>query len=569
MTQTLNPVNEVSVHAYSKSAHYENLPLFIYAFLDAVKQCPEKVAITFVKGRTLVETNYTYRDLDKLARCAAFRLGGNENTNKKIGIPAENNIDFVAGLLACFYIGAIAVPIPVNKQGVSQARGNYILEHANLDKLFVFGSESFLIEPSIDIELVKIDWNDNPAEFNNFNVQAQQDDIALIQFTSGTSGEPAGVCLSHKALVYNLKVIEEAMGHTLADNRIGMNWCPFYHDMGLIGGLLNPLYTRLRVIQMSPLDFLKRPQNWLVCIDKYRVTSSGGPPFSYQLLSRALCQSPNLVGQLDLSCWDVAFCGAEPVNPVIIRDFIRQAELCGFKSNAILPCYGMAEFGLFVSGSAFLSGMKTSTVIQKDTFYEVVSCGFAYGDTSIRVLDAFKRPQPEGQEGDIYITGSSLLSGYLVSDELTVDFESASGETKSYLPTGDIGFIQDGEIYITGRKKHCVKVNGVTLFPHLIISELATQFEILESLKGIIIQPDPNDTKLLIFQELVRGCKLAHTELKMLNSDIQSAAIHLTGSSKVDVYFLESGTLPKTTSGKVISDSSSVYIEKLKNLALL
>jgi len=546
---------------------YTDLPLFREKFILRAQQTPDLVPLTFVSGRLLTETHYCYRELDQKAKKVARQLCAHKAFQQRIGLPAANNIDFVVGLLGCFYAGAIAVPIPIEQHGVSQSRGRYILNFARLFGMLSFPDSSG--EPAArfdNIQQISVDFSleafdEAEIEFATIN----SEDLALIQFTSGTTGEPVGVCLSHRALVYNLMVIEEAIGHTVTDKRIGLNWCPFYHDMGLVGGLLNPLYMGLHIIQMQPYDFLKKPINWINLIHKYRVTSSGGPTFAYHLLLSAIYKNPHLIEGLNISCWDAAFCGAEPVNVMILEQFARLTESIGFKSQALLPCYGMAEFGLFISGAPFLTGLKSNSFKTPSEAYQIASCGIPYGDTHICIVDTDGKLQKEGEKGEIYIAGSSLLSGYWRNGALQNCYSYLDGDSRPYLATGDLGYLCEGELFITGRKKHIIKVNGVSLFPHLIIQEISTRLPRLDQIRGIIVQPDYRSSHLCIIHELIRGAKLSEEDLISLRNSAINHLISLTGTSDIELILVKSGSLPKTTSGKIVVPDSEDMLNHLKN----
>ncbi|MBZ9610343.1 AMP-binding protein [Rheinheimera maricola] len=529
-------------------------------FRDALRwqaQCnPKKPALSFVKNRHCETTMYTFSEVYDLAMLVASQLIDYHSCGKKIGIPAANNIEFVAGLLGCLFVGAIAVPLPLELQGVSNARGNFILRDADLDVIINLKNDDAWVECGIPVVNIKM-ADDCSISFAQLPAISPCD-TAIIQFTSGTSGEPTGVGISHQAISTNLLIIEEAFGHLDKKKRVALNWCPFYHDMGLIGGLLEPLFTGLTIVQLNPIDFLKRPLLWLTCIDKFRVTTCGGPTFGYQLVNSALRNLPSVDYQFDLSCWDAAFCGAEPVNVAILEEFAQRLSHWNFNSKALLPCYGMAEFTLFVTGSPFLSGMKVKEILLNGQINKIVSCGRPYADTKIKIADEQGVDVGENVIGQIHLSGGSLLSAYWRHGS-----QSQILDEYGFLATGDLGFLSQGELYLTGRSKQLIKINGVGLFPHLVLDEIARTIPELDALKGLILQPDINCSKLFIFHELKRGVKIDIETTDLVTERAKRIAVQLTGSGDIEFFIVKAGFLPKTSSGKLIAQNSDSFVKRL------
>ncbi|NQZ04532.1 AMP-binding protein [Idiomarina sp.] len=535
--------------------------IFVKRFVQLAQLDPRRLALTFVSGRSLDANSYTFGDVLNLACGFANKLDARVKKGKRVGVPATNSIEFVVSLLGCFFSGCVAVPIPTGQFGLTKVRGEYIASSADIDAFVTFDSEGDAVFKGIDGIKIDLQLDSLGCHERNCFDMSSAEDIAIIQYTSGTRGQPAGVCISHRALATNLSILEESMGHVDRSHRVAMNWCPFYHDMGLIGGLLNPLYTGIHSIQMRPYDLLRRPHKLLECIDKYRVTTVGGPTFSYQLLDEAITKHKNDLAHIDLRCWEAAFCGAEVVNPDVLESFANNAGHLGFEKKALLPCYGMAEFGLFITGAPFGSGMKCNMDEQKK--HRVVSCGVPYGDSKIKIAGHPMTMLDEQHVGEICISGESLLSGYWEAGELTNPLVYDEKLEQYFLPTGDLGFIKDGELYVTGRLKHCIKVNGVSLMPHLIVASIAEQVEELDTLKGVVIQPDPASNKLYVFQELKRNVNPAPSVLQGIESQAKAVAMSLTGATDVSVKLMKRGSLPKTSSGKLIAINSHEFLESL------
>lgn len=525
------------------------------------KYSSDQVALTFLKGRNLDTTTFTFGQLHNLALKVAAQLLKNSCIGKKVGVPAANDIEFTVSLLGCLYVGAIAVPLPVAMAGLSNIRGDFIQRDAELE-FVLCKTESFT---GLVCNAQHIELNFNTSDILAFDELPciADDSLALMQFTSGTGGEPAGVCISHRSLVKNLLIIMQAMGHNVRPDRVMLNWCPFYHDMGLIGGLLTPLFSGFIAFQLSPIDFLKRPLLLLKCIDQYRVTTCGGPTFSYQLLNTALNQVDMSTLSYDLSCWEVAFCGAEPVNAEILEEFCQHLAPLSFDKRSLLPCYGMAEFTLFISGASFQTGMKVKEFIVNGVVQRIVSCGRTYADTEIKIIDEQGNDLEQDKIGEICISGTSLLTGYSRKGQLIQKLNFNKENNRSFFATGDLGFISDNQIYITGRKKNLIKINGAGLFPHLVIQEIALSFPTLDFLKGIILQPNISEKKLFFFHELKRDVRLSCADKVVMLEQVKQLAKRLTGSTDIEYFIVKNGFLPKTTSGKLIVKNSESYVSSL------
>ncbi|HCF29715.1 MAG TPA: AMP-dependent synthetase, partial [Cyanobacteria bacterium UBA11049] len=278
-----------------------------------------------------------------------------------------------------------------------------------------------------------------------------------------STGTPKGVMVSHGNLLHNSAAIHKCFAHT--SNSQGVIWLPPYHDMGLIGGVLQPLYGGLPVTLMSPVDFLQKPFRWLQAISRYKATTSGGPNFAYDLCVRKI--KPEQLESLDLSTWEVAFTGAEPVRAQTLEQFAATFEPCGFRREAFLPCYGMAETTLIVSGgltsalpiirqvdgAALEQNRVVAATGKQESVRALVGCGQSVLDQKILIVDPETlTPRPDNQVGEIWVSGRSVAQGYWNRPEQTKEtFHAYLADTAEgpFLRTGDLGFLQDGELFIT------------------------------------------------------------------------------------------------------------------------
>jgi acyl-CoA synthetase (AMP-forming)/AMP-acid ligase II len=287
------------------------------------------------------------------------------------------------------------------------------------------------------------------------------------------------VILTHGNIIHNTAMIER--NFPLSTESSTVFWLPPYHDMGLIGGILQPLCSGFPVYLMSPVAFLQRPARWLEAISRYHATCSGGPNFAYDLCVRRM--SEDEITQLDLSSWTVAFNGAEPIRKQTLDDFSRTFQRCGFKAESLHPCYGLAEATLMVTGVEPSQEVKSITVSRtalernlvepanendSNDACALVSCGEIVGGQDVRIVDPIAAaPCDSAHIGEVWVSGPSVAQGYWAKPEDTQEIFHArlQGESKDFLRTGDLGFLRDGELYITGRIKDLIIINGQNHYP--------------------------------------------------------------------------------------------------------
>jgi acyl-CoA synthetase (AMP-forming)/AMP-acid ligase II len=401
-------------------------------------------------------------------------------------------------------------------------------------------------------------------------VKLAGDDIAFLQFTSGSTSRPKGVMLSHANLMANVKCITFD-GLRMTGNDVGVSWLPLYHDMGLIGFVLAPLIYRTPVVFLPPLLFLKRPVSWLQAITRHKGTISFGPNFAYALCVKRI-RERELEG-IDQKTWRVAGCGAEPIRPETLEAFAESFAKVGFSKNALLPSYGMAESSLAVSFTELSEGMKTISV-DGDTLWadsvatpvaddharavRLVSCGPKFADHDIAVFapdDAESAtPLAEGEVGELRIKGPSVMRGYW--EDQTRTQESFAG---GWLKTGDMGLLRDGHVYICGRSKEVIIVNGRNYFPQDIEWE-ASHVDGVR--KGNVIAFGARDMterdreRVVVAFEVQdapkgTGAKELARQKQPLGSAVRKAVLDGMGLSLDDVVPLAPGVLPKTSSGKL------------------
>jgi acyl-CoA synthetase (AMP-forming)/AMP-acid ligase II/acyl carrier protein len=391
------------------------------------------------------------------------------------------------------------------------------------------------------------------------------DTLAFLQYTSGSTGTPKGVMVTHGNLLHNEQMIQQGMQHT--EKTIFVGWLPLFHDMGLIGNVLQPLYLGIPCIFMSPMDFLQRPVRWLQAISRYKATTSGGPNFAYDLCVSKITNEQREA--LDLSSWDVAFNGAEPVRAETLERFANTFEPYGFCREAFYPCYGMAETTLIISGGlkASLPVLKTlqadaleknqvvSAFRENDEVRTLVGCGQTLLDQQIIIADpkTWIRCLPD-EVGEIWVSGKSVTQGYWNRPEETqATFRAYLADTGEgpFLRTGDLGFLHDGELFVTGRLKDLIIIRGRNHYPQDIELTVEQSHPVLSPDCAAAFSVDVDGQ-----ERLVVACEVERTSRRKLDVDevVRTIWKAVVEQHELEVYailLLKSGSIPKTSSGKI------------------
>ncbi|MBQ4203975.1 MAG: aminotransferase class I/II-fold pyridoxal phosphate-dependent enzyme, partial [Thermoguttaceae bacterium] len=393
--------------------------------------------------------------------------------------------------------------------------------------------------------------------------QVAPEEYAFFQYTSGSTGTPKGVMLTHRNMLHNAMLIETGFEHTRSCR--GVSWLPSYHDMGLLGGVIEPVYCGCTVVMMSPLAFLQKPYRWLAAISKYKATTSGGPNFAYDLCLKI---KPEFLEDLDLSSWRVAFNGAEPVQAETLDKFARKFEPCGFKYDSFYPCFGLAEGTLIVTGGLrdkppvvrsfdpdmLAEGKAIEAVAGTERSRSLVSSGRPIIGQRVAIVDpeTLKECAP-GRIGEIWTKSESVAKGYWKNPEETERcFHARIADTNEgpFLRTGDLGFMLDGELFVTGRIKDLMIIHGVNVYPQDV--ELTAQ-RVSPLLRlnngGAFMVGDYKKEKLVLVQEVER--RFEPEDGPEIFREIRKA-IALEHEIPIDVIVLiRSGSIPKTSSGKI------------------
>src|SRR5689334_18947067 len=442
-----------------------------------------RTVYTFLVDGETEEINLTYGELDARARAIAARLQHLGAYAERVLLLYPPDLEYIAAFFGCLYAGAVAVPIFAPRANRSLSRLQAIAADAEAKVVLTTSAVFARIEPFLAqvSELQAMHWlatddldDETVQEWTETHLDS--DTLAFIQYTSGSTASPKGVMVSHGNILHNEKMIQSAFRQT--EESVILSWLPLYHDMGLIGGVLQPLYVGARCILMSPVSFLQKPSRWLEAISRYRATTSGGPNFAYDMCVQKIDAARR--AELDLSSWSVAFNGSEPVRAETLKQFANAFASCGFRPEAFFPCYGLAEATLFVSGNPLVRPPVIKTFAAESLArhrveeqaadvgaQELVSCGATFlNQKTLIVNPETSMPCAPDEVGEIWIAGDSVAQGYWKRPDETQQIFRArltGVSCETFLRTGDLGFRHDGELFVTGRLKDLIIIRGRNL----------------------------------------------------------------------------------------------------------
>ncbi|MEL6494522.1 MAG: fatty acyl-AMP ligase [Cyanobacteria bacterium J06623_7] len=536
----------------------------------------DKTAYIFLQDGEQKEIRLTYRELDLQARAIAIQLGKlvPPGARALLVYPYSAGLEFIKAFFGCLYAGVIAVPCHPPKNRLTTLEVRTRLDSADAGVILTDSSSVSSLSKQL------LEWNKASLPcLNTAKIECQDpwtappihpDTLAFLQYTSGSTGEPKGVMITHGCLMQNQEMLKQAFGHT--PDLVGVGWLPLFHDMGLIGNVIQPIYLGGCCVMMSPISFVQKPIRWLQAISKYRATTSGAPNFAYDLLSDRV--TVEQLAQLDLSSWDVAFCGAEPVQTATIDKFSHKFASCGFKATAFYPCYGMAEATLMITGGDRTKSpqvkhleqtalaknrvvLNNSPSAKTKTF---ISAGYPWLDGAIAIVNVDDATACQADRiGEIWYSGSSVGRGYWQLPEKTQQtFEArlnnsvnSVAEDKSYLRTGDLGFIGDGELYITGRLHDVLVFWGLNHYPQHIEHTVQQCHPGLKANCGAAFAVEiEGQPRLVVAQEIER----THRKSLVMDEVVEAVRWQVFQQHFIDIYgiiLLSPGRMPKTSSGKV------------------
>jgi acyl-CoA synthetase (AMP-forming)/AMP-acid ligase II len=566
-------------------------------------QQPEQRAYTYLVDGETEGDHLTYAALDCQARSIGALLQSYRARGERALLLYPAGLEFIAAFFGCLYAGVIAVPLPPPNPAqpqrtlprlramISDAQPLVVLTTAAIlsktEGLFTQAHElqkmRWLATDKVTGSLAQ-EWRD-PAVTSNT--------LALLQYTSGSTAEPKGVMISHGNLLHNSAYIDHLFA--LIRDSVTVTWLPAFHDMGLTNGVIQPVYKGGPCYLMPPASFLMRPIRWLEAVSRYKATISGGPNFAYELCIGRI--TPEQRGTLDLSRWDVAYNGAEPVRADTVKRFVAAFASCGFRPSAFHPCYGLAEATLLVSGgslrdemfrtiqvAAFEQNRVVEACAQHQNVRTLVGSGHALRDTKIVIAHPESLTVCASDEvGEIWVSSPSVTQGYWNRPEDTERacraYLNDTGEGP-FLRTQDLGFMKDGELFVTGRLKDLIIISGRKLYPQDIELTVEQSHPALRPACCAAFSVDGVGEEQLIvaaeveprYQAAVRNPPAREeranpNEHLLLDDEAVVRAIRRAVAEEHDVrvctvVLLRAGGIPKTTSGKVQRHACQASFQK-------
>ncbi|WP_405775447.1 fatty acyl-AMP ligase [Streptomyces sp. NBC_00859] len=543
-------------------------------FVDVVRQQADahgdREAFAYIRDMSDGQINDTlsFRELDTQARIAAGWLtkqGGAAGDRVLLCFPP--GLDFIVGFLGCLYAGMIAVPAPMPEGfSSSEDRVSKIVRDAQTvialsDASGVAKLERWLADQlGAALPCGAVRTMDSALAASLTTPDLTPDTVALLQYTSGSTSDPKGVMITHRNLLSNMKLISECADGGPHSRSFG--WLPVIHDMGLIGQVLWMLCLGGCSVLTSPTEFLRRPYRWLELLNELNIDFTVAPNFAYDLCVRTV--SEEKVRGLDLSGWRVTFNGAEPIQAQSLAKFEEKFGPVGFRSETFLPCYGLAEATLLVTGTRADSKPVITTVdaelLAQGEFVptdpvagqrELVGSG-TVDRSRVRIVDTETREAlPDGKVGEIWVRGESVAQGYWGHADLNAEMfnQSVGGET-GFFRTGDLGVIYEGELYVTGRLKEVLIIRGRNLYPHDLERAVRGVDPRLATGAGAVLTLDAPEGSVVVVQEIKpRG--LVEDDYRALARNIQRTLVREFSIPLPSVVFVGPGRVRKTTSGKI------------------
>jgi acyl-CoA synthetase (AMP-forming)/AMP-acid ligase II len=530
---------------------------------------PDALAFSWLTDEIEDGPRFTYADLDREARAVAVALRDAAGPGDRALLVYAPGLEFVAAFFGCLYAGL--VPVPVYPPRLDRlAQGWQALAAVAADcgprVLLTGGMVADHVASGagrLSVRCMVTDGLDRSAAGRWREPPTDPDALAVLQYTSGSTAAPKGVMVTHRGLMHNQAMIRAAFGHARPGG--GVCWLPPYHDMGLIGGLLQTVYHGAWCRLMSPIALLQDPFRWPAAVSRYRAATSGGPNFAYDFCAQRV--TPEQMATLDLSNWHNAAIGSEPVRAETMDRFAAAFEKCGFRRQAFSPCYGLAEATLMVTSqrraepptvlpvnAAALEEGRAVPAGPGEAARQLVGCGRPWLGQDVRVVDPEAHTAlPDGHVGEVWVRGESVAAGYWgrpEESEQTFRARLADTGAGAYLRTGDLGFVRDGELFVTGRTKDVVIIRGRNHYPQDIEETVQSVHTGLRKGCGAAFEETRDGRPgVVVVQEVDRRCR--GLDMRQLVADARQAVAERHEVQLHDLLLLEYGSIPKTSSGKV------------------
>lgn len=535
----------------------------------AASRYPDRVVYRVLRDGTLEVESITFAELRRQALRVAAHLVARRATGDRAILVYTQGVRFIVAFLGCLYAGVAAVPasFPNRKRGleilkriVGDCGARWLLSTGQpLDDL----AEEAAREPALSA-LIQVDTEaaGGPDGIEGLVLPTvSPDGLALLQYTAGSTAPPRGVMVNHANLVHNHQQITLSLGSDAST--IYLSWLPMFHDMGL-GIALQAIWVGVTCVLMSPQAFIQNPLRWLSAISRYRVTASGGPDFAFALCMRRL--SSEVLAGLDLSCWRVAYNGSEPIRSSTIERFSNAFATAGFRREAFHPVYGLAEATLLATSEPPFVGPRIRTFsvdalakghgspAPRDQGRLLVSCGRPWLDASLAIVDPDTRlEKAPGQVGEIWLQSPSVAGGYWNRDDETRNTFRATTPNRSgtFLRTGDLGFVEDGQLFVMGRLRDLIVVTGRSHYPHDIEGTVSACHPALAPFGAAAFTLEQQDGGgLVILQEVARS-EVRRLPLDEVVEAIRTAVMAHHALDVQAIALLRPTSLLRTTSGKI------------------
>ncbi|CAD5983311.1 fatty acyl-AMP ligase [Planktothrix agardhii] len=533
---------------------------------------PERIAYIFLRDGETEEARLTYRELDQKARAIAAHLQSLAAEGERGLLLYPPGLEFISAFFGCMYAGVVAIPAypPRRNQNllrlqaiIADSQARFTLTNSalfpSLENQWAKDSElaamQWVVTDKIDHHLSS-DWQEPTLEKNS---------LAFLQYTSGSTGTPKGVMVSHYNLLINSADLDRGWGHD--QNSAIVTWLPTFHDMGLIYGVIQPLYKGFLCYMISPASFMERPLRWLQAIADKKATHSAAPNFAYDLCVRKIPAEKR--ASLDLSRWRMALNGAEPVRAEVLERFAEAFQISGFKATALCPGYGLAEATLKVTAVSYdspphfyrvnanaLEQNKIIAATETDTnVHTLVGCGWTTIDTKIVIVDpeTLKPCLPE-IVGEIWVSGTTIAQGYWGKPQETQEtFQAYLADTGAgpFLRTGDLGFIKNGELFVTGRLKEIILIRGRNNYPQDIELTVQNSHPALRPSCGAAFTVEGKGEERLVVVQEVERTWLRKIDIDEVKRAIRKAVVQEYDLQVYAIALIRTGSLPKTSSGKI------------------
>lgn len=538
------------------------------------EQRPDQTSFVFLSDGEQERGRVSFGELERRAAAVAGLLDDHGMRGQRAVLMFASGLEFIAAFFGCLAAGVVAVPVAPPRRVEGAELALRIIRASGARRILVDAGVWTMLAPvralwPEDIAIDVLDWLDDAgavAARSDGRVRhvPRPDDLAFLQFTSGSTGDPKGVAVSHANLMANQRVIERGFGH--GEHTTVVSWLPFHHDMGLVGMVMQPLYLGRPCVLMPPDAFIKRPLRWLRAISRYCATTSGAPTFGYQRCLDGISEADLAQAGLDLTSWEVAYVGAEPVRSDCLDAFARRVAPAGFRARAVYPCYGLAEATLMVTGVAAGGGLDALDVDPRalgdghcieagdgGARARLVSCGRTWGDDVVAIVDPAERlPLPDEAVGEIWVSGPSVAGGYWNRPDETEEVFGATSPAfpgRRFLRTGDLGFVRHGDLYIAGRLKDLLIINGRNYYPQDIEATVMALHPAFRPQAAVFSDDDLQHGRVVLVQgvyphwadklDLDHAAGLVRNEVSVVH-EVRLGEVVFTTSR-----------LPTTTSGKI------------------